>query len=1120
MAAALLASGTIFIIVAAIKPSNAADDAALLVTNPVLIGTAEMGEYPQTYVGKELNEKLKTDGVRTDKIYTAMLDGKQTEFYEYRYADKSYIRVDNVIDIKNNAFADGTVMKIDETYFFAVTPILWDIFRQGEKMFAVAHNAIATVNFIDDAIGNQTMWNNSYLRSWLNNYFTNDAELGNLAATRKYYASSSSSDTDGDLLTDKMWTPSYLEIQQFYPLDADRIKPLNDFAFVGFYNNDNNNFYLLRTTNGQELIGKVRNLADRRAPAGSAYVQGGKSIPEACVPAFVLNATAVAEIYGIPTTLPDINYDGTDHTVRFDKPSNLAGEFSYQYTCDGVTVDNMTVVGNYTIKTFVDGHLVGTTAVSIKPVTIGAVTLSQDHYPYTGASILPTVIVAAGDKILTPDVDYVLTAINNVDRGTARYSVTGIGNYTGTLSGNFTIDPQVITRPAADATNYVYNGEAQTYQIVTHDAYAISANTTQTNAGRYSISVSLKDVNNYVWDNQTVDNLTYLFNIARQPVVIPAPKRVDLDANADLLIASRYQNELYTVQKIRNADGSDPRDYLNEPVKNGSYKVMLALNDRANYLWQDGTDTTVTVDFAINVTYEPNVLTGTVQIEGWTYGATANTPNGVDARYGTPTYYYTTDTGVASTVTTDDFNIGDWTPWFNDVPHSAGEYFVIAYVPATDTENVAVHSDATRVTIAQKTVTVGQVVMAVKTYDGTTAGAGQIVLDGVLPNDIVNVTGDIAWTDSAAGTKSFTVTNIAIDNVNYVLGNDTYQGTDATGILYRKVMRPTADTRAFTYNGREQRYDIVRNDYYTVDGATQTDAGDYTVTVALLDNNYQWDDETQGTLTFPFTIDKANLTVTVAMTDVRLDAEPIAPVITATLNGVAFNDLPFVVTYLAVDDAEAEPTDTLPNVVGNYRVTASLLDHQNFNDVTAVSYCQVYQLVTAEDGLGSLVIAADGSYGLTLTAGGVREKDGTTSVDYTLQISRDNAPVPTVGAIELQILIPPALQSLAKVDNVVAFDLLQKHLTITVNAGDATQKINQYTLVAKDGQVYAVFAYSGAGQADVMFAYSVPVPAPAGFNWGIFIGSALVVAAVVIFIVAVILVLRMKKPKISPVLLK
>lgn len=64
------------------------------------------------------------------------------------------------------------------------------------------------------------------------------------------------------------------------------------------------------------------------------------------------------------------------------------------------------------------------------------------------------------------------------------------------------------------------------------------------------------------------------------------------------------------------------------------------------------------------------------------------------------------------------------------------------------------------------------------------------------------------------------------------------------------VEKPAADTAEFTYNGKQQTYTLDESDYYTITGNKQTNAGDYTVTVALKDkDNTVWSDGSTVDLT-------------------------------------------------------------------------------------------------------------------------------------------------------------------------------------------------------------------------------------------------------------------------------
>jgi len=69
-----------------------------------------------------------------------------------------------------------------------------------------------------------------------------------------------------------------------------------------------------------------------------------------------------------------------------------------------------------------------------------SLSLEAAEYTYTGSAITPAVTVTDADgNVLAEGTDYEVTYSNNTEAGTATVTVTGIGNYTGTMTANFTI---------------------------------------------------------------------------------------------------------------------------------------------------------------------------------------------------------------------------------------------------------------------------------------------------------------------------------------------------------------------------------------------------------------------------------------------------------------------------------------------------------------------------------------------------------------------------------------------------------------------------------------------------------------------------------------------------------
>lgn len=143
---------------------------------------------------------------------------------------------------------------------------------------------------------------------------------------------------------------------------------------------------------------------------------------------------------------------------------------------------------------------------------------------YTGASITLKIILKIGNKTLKENVDYKLIYQDNIKIGTAKITINGIGNYTGTKVVTFKI---VESKPNAKITcsNKVYNGETQV--IATCEGGVIS-NASKINVGSYTVTCK--------GDNKHYDAPSKLCNISAQSL-----------ANATV---SSISNQTYTGKAI------------------------------------------------------------------------------------------------------------------------------------------------------------------------------------------------------------------------------------------------------------------------------------------------------------------------------------------------------------------------------------------------------------------------------------------------------------------------------------------------------------------------------------------------------------------------------------------
>ena len=117
---------------------------------------------------------------------------------------------------------------------------------------------------------------------------------------------------------------------------------------------------------------------------------------------------------------------GTDYTVSFK---------------DNVNIGTATVI--ITGK----GNFEGTKEITFKITEPSEITVEPiADQTYTGSALMPKVVVKAGSKVLTKNIDYTVSYSNNVNVGTASVKITGKGSYKGSYTVNFKILPCAISK--------------------------------------------------------------------------------------------------------------------------------------------------------------------------------------------------------------------------------------------------------------------------------------------------------------------------------------------------------------------------------------------------------------------------------------------------------------------------------------------------------------------------------------------------------------------------------------------------------------------------------------------------------------------------------------------------
>lgn len=227
------------------------------------------------------------------------------------------------------------------------------------------------------------------------------------------------------------------------------------------------------------------------------------------------------------------------------------------------------------------------------------------------------------------------------------------GNVTTTVA--VTVERSTVEKPAADTTVFTYNGNEQTYAIAASELYTVSGNK-QTNAGEYTVTVVLKDKEHTAWADDTTDDLTFTFTIAK------------LSAEVVWTTAGEYIYKdtalAAPTAKIAGADGKDiALTVTGDELNSKGEHTFTATMDNGNYTL---TNTTCTVTVKLY-----NEITG-LEFADIAYGEAPSYNAGeLYAVHGVPTITYSLE------------EKGEYVAW-DSIEKKVGKYYVKAYVAEDD----------------------------------------------------------------------------------------------------------------------------------------------------------------------------------------------------------------------------------------------------------------------------------------------------------------------------------------------------------------------------------------------------------------------------------------------------
>ncbi len=506
---------------------------------------------------------------------------------------------------------------------------------------------------------------------------------------------------------------------------------------------------------------------------------------------------------------PDTYTQGVDYTVVYDNNTNATTDTSKAKA-------TVTIVGNYIGSTDLEFE--------IAPASIESAELILDSTDlvYDGDEKTQKVAkVILGNKVLTADDEYIVAGNTDTEADDYELTVTGNGNYTGSVTAAWSIAPAELNfaNVALNPDSYTYDGDEKEPTVKGLDGYTLDKDYTvtyanNTNAGTATATIEGKD--NYTG--------TKVLEFTIAPASIEDAD-VTLDANELTYIKDTEQTKNVTKVTLDTKDLASTDYKVSGNTGTNADDYSLVVEGTGNYTG------TVTVDWSIKPLEVTDFSGFNLEPTNYIYDGEAKEPKvtgpdtytqGVDytVAYDNNTNATTETSKAKATVTFDGNYTGSTDLEFTIAPASIKDAELIL-----DSTDLVYDGD-------KKTQKVAKVILdnKVLTADDEYIVAGNT---GKEADDYeLTVTGNGNYTGSV--TADWSIAPAELDFANVALDPDSY-----------------------TYDGDEKEPTVKGlNDYdsddYTVTYANNTNAGTATATIEGKDNY-------TGTKVLEFTIAPASI---------------------------------------------------------------------------------------------------------------------------------------------------------------------------------------------------------------------------------------------------------------------
>ena len=336
-----------------------------------------------------------------------------------------------------------------------------------------------------------------------------------------------------------------------------------------------------------------------------------------------------AQLEKVTLRTDEIVYNGLGSFPAMDNYNSnlheLSGNLGATDVGDYTTTVALKDSANYEWTDGTTGNLTLNWKIIQATITDASVTLPQATYRVTGSAITPEPTVVVKGRTLVKDTDYTVSYTDNTNIGTATVTVTGKNNYKGTGIATFEIaDKEVLTISGLNNNEeFTYDGTSKTPTgtlTITDDKVTVSelevlyegtdnsynSTTAPVNAGSYKVTYKIADSNP---DYSGSVSYNFKINKVQLEKVTLRTDEIVYNGLGSFPAMNNYNSSL---QELSGTLGA---------TNVGDYTTTVALKDKNNYEWVDGTTGNLTLNWSIiqaTPTYE--VPTDLTSIVGKTLG--------------------------------------------------------------------------------------------------------------------------------------------------------------------------------------------------------------------------------------------------------------------------------------------------------------------------------------------------------------------------------------------------------------------------------------------------------------------------------------------------------------------